>query len=374
MSVDTLTHAAPGMTIARRRPTLWIGLLAIALALPGLWIDRPMFAASWLAAWWWSLSIVLGAQTLAWIHRLSGGRWGEVLLPVIGALGRTLPVIVVLFIPVALMLPDLYPWAADPAGWSQGLARPGFVHAWLATGPFLVRMVIYAVAWLFMTRGTTPSMRSGRAAVSLIGYVVLTSLAAVDLLASLVPGWSSSVFGLLALVGQLLGGSAMAVTLTAALRSATVPLLKPPEPPLWRDFGNLLLMGVSLWGYLAFMQFLVIWAENLPREISWFVPRLQTGWHAIGVAVIAANLALPLAALLMRSLKDKPGRLALIAFGLVVAQALDAVWMVLPSVDAHSLHGWWLAPLLFIGFGLVVFGGLPAAVYVSASRGDAHGD
>jgi hypothetical protein len=36
------------------------------------------------------------------------------------------------------------------------------------------------------------------------------------------------------------------------------------------------------------------------------VPRLQTGWHGVGMALVALQLALPLLALLMRAVKDEP--------------------------------------------------------------------
>lgn len=343
----------------RMLPILWFGLACIALSCAGWWIDRRMFAACWLAAWWWSLGLVLGAAMVAWIHALTGGRWGLVLMPAIREIRARMPIVAVLLVPIALMLPLLYPWRADPDGWSASMSMPGFARAWLSPAPFVLRMVIYALAWLWLARPRARPEGGGCAAVSLLAHMILGSLAAVDLLASLVPAWSSSVFGLLALTGQLVSGSAIVIALTAWLRRADASTAVPGKPPVWRDFGNLMLMNVSLWGYLAFMQFLVIWAENLPREISWFVPRLQTGWSAFAVVLVACNLVLPLLALLLRKLKDHPRPLGLLAAGLVVAQMLDAAWMVLPSVEPHSLHAFWLAPLLFIGFAALVLGPVP---------------
>ena len=40
-----------------------------------------MGALPWLAACWFDLGIVLGALAWLWIHRLTGGTWGEVLRP-----------------------------------------------------------------------------------------------------------------------------------------------------------------------------------------------------------------------------------------------------------------------------------------------------
>jgi hypothetical protein len=72
--------------------------------------------------------------------------------------------------------------------------------------------------------------------------------------------------------------------------SGSVPELRTPRE-IFHDLGNLLLMYVLTWAYLAFMQFLIIWVGNLPREIAWYVPRLQTGWVALGVILVVASLA-----------------------------------------------------------------------------------
>ncbi|HZW72984.1 MAG TPA: hypothetical protein VFF43_05525, partial [Caldimonas sp.] len=122
----------------------------------------------------------------------------------------------------------------------------------------------------------------------------------------------------------------------------------------------LLLMWVMSWGYLAFMQFLIIWAEDLPREIAWYVPRMQTGWVAIGIVLAAVQLAIPFLALLYRSVKDRPHRLRAVAWLLLASSALDVVWSVLPSVAPHDPNGWWLAPLAIVGMASLLFAGVPA--------------
>ncbi len=164
---------------------------------------------------------------------------------------------------------------------------------------------------------------------------------------SLVPGWFSTAFGLVVLSAQALSGAALAVLLARGAPGEATHRAVEPDVPLSRDLGNLLLMFVMVWGYLGFMQFLVIWAENLPHEIAWYVPRLQTGWSGVGLALVIVQLVLPFLALLMRGIKDHPRRLMRVAALLLAASALDTTWMVLPSVDPHTLHGWWLFPLLF---------------------------
>jgi len=337
------------------------GAVLIALALPALAIAPRVFYASWLAAWWFSIGLMLGAMANLWIHRLCGGQWGTVLRPAVLRMVRRLPLALLLFVPVAAGLPALYPWAADPAGWAHELAHPAFASAWLQPGFFAARMTAYAALWWWLARPSSLSS-GGRAAAALVLYLLSGTLASVDLLMSLVPGWTSSAFGLVVLSGQALGGSAFAVWRLA--RNSTRLLAAPQgggAPPLARDLGNLLLMWLMLWAYLAFMEFLIIWAENLPPEIAWYLPRLNGGWAGAGAALALLQFALPLLALLQRRLKDAPAWLAQIAALLVATQLLNCAWLVLPSVDAASPHAAWLVPLLALGMGLLLFGARRAA-------------
>jgi hypothetical protein len=336
-----------------------IGALLLLVSVAGLWADARMFLAAWLAAWWWSLGIVLGCFVNAWMHALSGGGWGLPIRAVALRLRQRMPWLLLGLLPVALGLTRLYPWAADPHGeWITMLKRPAFLQAWLSQSFFLSRLACYALVWWWLTR---PAALAGkaRAAASLIVHALVTSLAAVDLLMSLVPGWFSTGFGLVVLSAQALSGTAAAVLLNA--RRLPAPPHAAGSVPLSRDLGNLLLMWTMSWAYLAFMEFLVIWSENLPHEIAWYLPRLQTGWAWAAIALVLLQLVLPFVALMFRAVKDRPRRLAAVAVLLLAATALDAAWLVLPSVDPHSLQSWWQQPLSMAGMALLLLGGEPHA-------------
>ncbi len=354
------------------------GLLVVVVVLVLVASDAVApgsFWPAWLVACWWCLGPVLGGAAALGIHRLTGGLWGEVLAPAVGALAARLPWVLLLFLPLLVPVlwpgttarPDLYPWAVQDGGtWAHGLSRPAFKLAWFSTPFFLARVLVYAAIALWLVRpAALRRLGQGRAALSLIVYLLLGSLAAIDAVGSLLPRWHSSVFGLALLAGQLLAGVAAATWLTARAVAAgqlAVPVPAAGKPPVWRDLGNLLLMAVMLWAYLAFMQFLVIWAENLPEEIAWFVPRLMTGWRFGGLALVLLQFALPLALLLFRAVKDRPARLGWVAALALFAQMLDAAWLVLPSVAPHDAAAAALVPLLAVALGLLVFGGVPGAM------------
>jgi hypothetical protein len=339
------------------------GIVLLALTVPAWWIDARVLLACWLAAWWWCLGLVLGSGVNVWMHRLTGGAWGYPLRVVALPLARRLPWLLLGLVVIAATLKLLYPWAAQPQGeWREPLSRPAFTLMWLSGGFFVARLVVYALAWWWLARSIDDTLPKGRAAAALIVYALVTSLAAIDIVASLLPVWYSTAFGLVLLSTQAMSGAALGVWLSARVAPSHLVRRTAGAPPLGRDLGNLLLMWVMSWAYLAFMQFLVIWAENLPREIAWYVPRLHTGWRWGALALVFVQFALPFLALLFRAVKDQPARLAAVAAWLLAATAFDSAWLVLPSVDPHTLHGWWLLPLAFAGMGLLFFGGLPARV------------
>ncbi|CAM5783976.1 hypothetical protein [Rhizobacter fulvus] len=348
----------------RRHRLIGLAVLAGA-AVAGLWSSPRLFFGSWLVAWWYLLGLVLGGFVNLWIHRLCGGRWGEVLRPAVLLPARSVPLLLLSFLPLAAGMSALYPWMVEPAStWAASMARPAFPGLWLQPGFFWVRALLYGSLWWWLAR---PAMLAtkGRAAAALALYAVSVTLASVDLLMSLVPGWYSTGFGLVVMSGQALGGTALGVVLLAGSAAPRAP----EQPPIWRDFGNLLLMWLMSWAYLAFMELLIIWSENLPHEIAWYVPRLQTGWRWVGVALVLLQLALPLLALLQRRVKDRPRRLKRVAAALLASQLLNTTWLVLPSVAPHDPAGWWLVPLLTVGIALLLFGDLPATLAAGADAG-----
>lgn len=349
--------------------TRWAGVVLLLIAVPAWWTAPLAFHAAWLAAWWFSLGIVLGAVSTAWIHRLTGGHWGEAAAPAVHALSRLLPWTLLAALPWLLALPSLYRWW-DAGSTTSGAELPalGFQQAWLQPHFFLVRLALYGLMWLWLARLATPSpaakhpanVSKRRAAAALLIHGFLTSLAAVDIVMSLMPHWYSTGFGLVMLVAQGLAGTAMAVWWTAPHNLARVPQdERSHAAPIGRDLGNLLLMYTMSWGYLAFMEFLIIWAENLPHEIAWYLPRMQTFWLAATLIIVLGQLALPMIALLFRSVKDNPARVRAVALLLLCANGLYCVWLILPSLPPAGLHGWWIAPLITVGLALLLFGRRP---------------
>ncbi|MGZ5120042.1 MAG: hypothetical protein ACXWCY_07480 [Burkholderiales bacterium] len=348
-----------------RMSTYAPGIILLVLCVPGWLIDRTLFWATYLAAWWFCVGVALGALSNLWIHNLTGGAWGEAIREPALRLGRAMPLLAVLFVPVLLLgVNDLYTWSAGSdtgaARWSGELSSPQFKSAWLTPWFFIARSIVYLAIWLgleWMTRSARFNRSRPFSAVALLVYWTSASFAAIDWLMSLMPLWYSTAFPLLVVTGQMLAGFA-AVVLAVAVQS------RSPRP-LYRDLGNLLLVYVLCWAYLAFTQYLIIWAENLPHEIAWYVARLHTQWYWAGWVLVAFHFFVPLLVLLSRDAKQAPFIIGLLAAGLLLLHLIDVWWLVVPSVRPASIHVLWLGPLAALALAIL------AGVRVRAARLDA---
>jgi hypothetical protein len=301
-------------------------LLIVAVAAAAWRPDARALLAGYLALWWFGTGALLGGLANVWLHELTGGVWGETIRQPLLRAARWLPLACLLFLPVLAGMHLLYPWAGG-----QALAPDTpFRRWWFTPGLFVVRSAAYLALWSVLAWIETRARRrsAGRAAVCLLVYGISVSLAATDWIMSLQPEWYSSVFGWLAATGQMLTGLALAVLLID--RDAASKRLP--------DLGNLLMMYVLTWAYLAYVQFLVIWAADLPREIAWYLRRDTPGWHAVAWGLLALHGAGPVVILLSRRAKRGPRLMGLIAAVLLAAHVLDCWWLVLPSLG-RGIHG-----------------------------------
>lgn len=335
------------------------------LALVGIagWLaDARALLACWLAAWWCCAGILMGGLANVWLHNLTGGAWGEAIRTPLLHAGRRVPLACLLLLPLLAGVELLYPWAAPggTAHWHELFSQPDFKLWWLSRGFFTLRALAYLALWSLLSwlaRRPALARSQGFSALALLAYGVSVSLAALDWIMSLQPEWRSSVFGWLAGAGQMLGGLALAIAVID--RDARRKVLP--------DLGNLLLMYVMMWAYLAYVQYLIIWAADLPHEIAWYLRRRTPGWTAVAWTLAALHFAAPFLILLSRRAKRAPRMLGLLALGLLAAHLLDCWWLVVPGAALPSLHWLWMAPLLALGMGMLL---LPAPRF-AARREDA---
>jgi len=125
----------------------------------------------------------------------------------------------------------------------------------------------------------------------------------------------------------------------------------------------LLLAFVMLWAYFSFSQLLIIWSGNLPREITFYLPRLNGGWGVIAVILLVFHFFVPFFLLLSRDLKRQGRLLTGVAIWLILMRIVDLYWTTRPQFpNVHPMPTLWDFAALF---GL---GGLWLAFYANRLR------
>jgi hypothetical protein len=361
---QTADVAIPELAGLQRR-LLMAGAVGAAVSLVGLFTNIQQFMQSFLMAYMLCLGVTLGCLALGMVHQLSGGAWGVVIRRPIGAATRTLPVMTVLFLPIAFGMRYLYVWTnADLVAHDEILQHK---HLYLNTPFFLVRAAIYFGVWnalayflntlsLRQDRGDADQRIARRMQMlsggGLLAYGLTITFASFDWLMSLEPHWFSTIYGVLILGGQGLSALAFLIVVLVWL-SRRPPLDRIVVPAHFHDLGNLMLAFVMLWAYFSFSQYLIIWSGNLPPEIAWYMHRLETGWRFVGVTLILAHFAVPFVVLLSRQVKRQPNLLLKVAVGVLIARLIDLFWLIAPEFHEYGIVVSWLDVVLPLALGAI---------------------
>jgi hypothetical protein len=345
-----------------QRAALAAGVIGLGLCAAGAFASPAQFLRSYLVAYLFWFGIALGCLAILMIHHIAGGAWGAVIRRVLESGTRTLPLMLVLFLPLALGLGSLYEWARPEAVAHDAVLQ--HLHLYLNVPFFLARVVFYFAVWLtiavFLNRWSLQQDGSHDPAITyrmellsrggLVAVGLTMSFAAIDWVMSLEPHWHSSIYGFLIIGGQVLAAMAFVIPM-AALLAQREPLARVIGAQQFHDLGKLMLAFVMLWAYFSLSQFLIIWSANLPEEIPWYLRRMRGGWQIIGVAIILFHFVLPFLLLLSREVKRSAGTLALVALFVLFIRFVDLFWLVTPAFSPTALRVHWLDVVAPVGVG-----------------------
>ncbi len=340
-------------TLAQRLMIAGIALAIVAIAF-AFWRPDEFYRGYLLAFMDW-LGVALGSMAIIMIRHLTGGGWGVVIRRIQGAAMRTLPVLTVLFIPIIIAVAQgrVYPWAMPLSSITddhirEHLTKHSFVKAdYLNLHGFIIRAIIYFAIWNVLSflltkwshEGDSPSAPDNTQrfkAVSGPGltlYALTISFAAIDWVMSLDPTWISTIFGLIILIGELLSAICFAVFVESILYRYK-PMSELLKPDFVHDHGKWMLTFTMVWAYFSFSQWLIIWAGNLPSEITFYLKRLNGGWGWIGLILALLGFAVPFAILLSRPFKRNIRKLVWLAIWILCIRWLDLLWIIEPNFSA----------------------------------------
>jgi len=341
-------------TIGRR--SLIIGAIVGVVAIAGGVFQPTVFFRGYLLSFMAWLGIALGSMVILMLRHLTKGGWGMIIRRILGAAMRTLPLLALLFIPLLFALPRLYPWArplGDVPDKNLRQHLQNITHSYLNVHGFIIRAIIYFAIWgtliFLLTKWSKeqdrPPVRDNSARFKVLSgpgiilYGFTISFAAIDWTMSLDPSWISTIYPLIILIGEVLSALCFAVVIERILFRYR-PMSELLKPEYVHDHGKFMLTFIMVWAYFSFSQWLIIWAGNLPEEITWYTKRLGGGWGWIGLFLVLFHFAVPFAILLSRPFKRDVTKLVWLAMWLMLMRYLDLFWVIEPNFSKTITVTW----------------------------------
>lgn len=334
------TQVKPGDLATAQNALLGIGAALIGISW-ALGASSGHFYWSYLVGYMGVLGICLCALFFTMVQHITRAGWSVVVRRLAENIAGTLPMMVVLFLPVAIGFSELYHHWLHPKPEDMVIAgKAGYLNSTF----FFVRVFLYFAIWiglaLVFRKGSLEQDKSGDPAITLrlsrlaapglLLFALSVTFAAFDWIMSLDPHWFSTIFGLTYFAGGYMAFFAFTILLAKWLGSKGY-LKDAITVEHYHDLGKLLFAFMVFWTYTNFSQYMLIWYANLPEETHWYAVRKEGGWGAIGTILLVGHFLFPFAFLMSRHIKRNSVTLCFGAIFLLVIHCLDMQYLILPS-------------------------------------------
>jgi hypothetical protein len=333
------------------RWSLGLGVVGLTATAAFYFLGGPAAHATVLGGYLVAFTYWVGIAVTATIwnatFHAAAAKWMVVLRRPLESIGATLPIFILLFLPILLGMSTVFPWVHPSSAMSaEQLELLSHKAPYLNVPSFLIRAAVYFAVWWFVADrlrrwslkqdevgGTEPTRHMRRLGAGSLPFLGLTiTFAGFDWLMSVDPFWISTIFGAYYFAGSFLSVMCVVSVVIALTQKDSKGLGGVVSKHHLYNVGKLMLAFTAFWTYCAFSQFMLIWIANIPEESAWYVVRMRGGWSNVGVFLIVANFFIPFFTLLSRSLKFHPRRLAVVAVWLLVVHYVDIYWLVMPGL------------------------------------------
>ncbi len=340
---------------------------------------QKQFAFSWLLAFMFYASIMLGGIFLVILHHLFDAQWSVPIRRIPEHLACLSPLIAVFFIPILINAlvagPEkaLFGWMhSDPSHDHALYAKKALFNkpAWV-----VVSLAVLAF-WVWLSHGfrraSLEQDRTGSAAMThrmrfLAGlgiflFAVTLTLGAILWMKSLQWQWFSTMYGVYYFAGSvwLTVGTVYAITL-AMDRSG--PLRPVVRPVTYHDIGKLFFAFTVFYAYIAFSQYFLIWNAAIPEETFWYILREKGSWWSVGMLMIFGHFFLPFLLLLRIDTKMSFTVMIPLAVWAWLMHFCDLSFNIMPVLHPDNFVVHWLDLAC-----MALMGGLLATRFLSMFR------
>ena len=354
---------------------------------------RTLFTAYLCGFVFWC-SLPFGALLLSMIGFQMMASWGVVFRRIFQASLRTLPLLFVLGVPVIASLfvnggKDSPFWWAD-RGWEgedKGVVAKAMfgednlgtreqvaenqhkIHDYLNPIFFVGQYVaVFVVLGLLAYRIHSHARRGedadseaataqarGFSGPGILITVLTLTFFATQWVMSVEPTWASSMFPVVFGMNMFLTTFAFCTLIfyTLAQKGDTLAIVKEK---FRIDIGSLTLGFCMVWAYASFCQYMLVWAGNLPEELTYYRKRgggeeNVSDWLYLSYFLMAFHWLIPFVTLLMREVKTSPTAMRIMAVLFLTVCACDVVWWILPNVEYKTYYHTPMAFAAILGVG-----------------------
>lgn len=360
-----------GPAVAKTALGIGVVTLVVAVVMTIAFSNWTQFLKSYLVSFAYFLSLALGALFFVLIQHVTRAGWSVLVRRIAEVVASTMPVLLLLALPILAGVSKLYPWAmADAPHEVTELVhkKAPYLTPWF----FYLRVAIYFVVWIwlanyFLKRSLKqdetgdPELTSRMQWMSAPGlflFAFSVTFAALDFLKSLNPMWFSTIFGVYYFAGAAVGFFSLLAIAMYWLQS-NGRLVRVLTPEHYHDVGKLMFAFVVFWTYIAFSQFMLIWYANLPEETHWYLVRQTGDWTRISIGLLIGHFVIPFLCLISRWPKRSGGLLVVGAVWILLLHWIDMYYLVMPPMFPKDVVGspWHiLDALCFVGVGGVFVG------------------
>ncbi|MBX3111068.1 MAG: hypothetical protein KF857_03590 [Fimbriimonadaceae bacterium] len=332
--------------LGRSAVTFGVVLAVVGLALGAFGYmqgGQAAFAGSYLYAWVFWGSMTMGCLSMTVLFNALRGRWQAPVARIWEAAAGPSGIVLalVLMVPVFIFREQLYAaWMHAPANDILITRKNTYLNQPFWFGRiFLYFGLFYYMAARFKTWTRQEELtgdpaygekRNRLSGAAIVLMVLITNFFMTDIVMSLDPHWSSTMYGFIWVAGNALSATAFAVLVVIFGRKAESYKAILSDKLMTKDFGNMMLMLTMLWAYFTFSQYLIVWSGNLPEFTSYYLQRLTGNWNLFGFFQITFNFFVPLLLLFSPGVKRDPVRLGIVAAWILFFRFTDVHYAVMP--------------------------------------------
>ena len=292
-----------------------LGAIGIVAGLVSIKDHGQQLGYSYLLAYMFFLSICLGGLFLVILHHLFDAMWSVPVRRICEHLAFLLPIMALLFIPIAYLAPQIYPWMSIDAHHDHALkAKSALINQ---KAFYVVAAILFAIwsllsyklrAWS-LEQDKTGAAKCTRAmrfhsAWGIFAFALSLTMAAIFWMKSLQHQFFSTMYGVYYFAGSVWLTLFTVYIITLVLKN-TGPLKDVVGRRQFYDLGAISFAFTVFYAYIHFSQYFLIWNAAVPEETFWYVLREHGTWWQIGMLLIFGHFLLPFLALLRIDFKMK---------------------------------------------------------------------